>query len=55
MTAADDRYVAFAALRDLVAELRRDVEDGRGWDGATRDEQIRRLAALVDALTPLLT
>jgi hypothetical protein len=26
----------------------RDVEDGRTWDSGTRDDHVRRLAALLD-------
>jgi len=51
---ADERYVAFAALADLAAELMADVEDQRAWDDTTRDEHVQRLAALVEGLAPLL-
>lgn len=43
----DDLHVTLAGIGDLVDEMLRDVEDGRTWDDDMRDEQVRRLAALL--------
>ncbi len=43
----DDQYVVLAAVRDVVEEMACDVEDGRPWDVAVRDEHIRQLSAVL--------
>jgi len=43
----DDLGVALDGARDLMAEMHRDVEDGRPWDDGTRRELVERLAAIL--------
>lgn len=43
----DDQHVLLASIRDVVDEMRRDVDDGRDWDTDARDEHVMRLAALL--------